>query len=546
MAYIAPTSRTTGELVTAVIWNQDIVADVIAIYAGAMQIASQATNDLIYAASSTQLGRIAAAANAVLVTNGSSVPSLSTTLPAVNGSAVTNLNASALASGTVPSAVVSGSYTGITGVGALAAGSLAAGFTTVAVAQGGTGATSFTADRILLGNGSSAITTSANLNFANRKLFVKSDGTTSLVAEFMESAGVHSIYVRPNASSVNLISSNFQSGGVYLPIALSARETSSDFCISTAGVVSLGSTAPTSEFGLGVLYLHSAAGFSTQTFSSARTDGAAVRIGTLEWEYQTNNSTYRNVAELSVLTQASGTANKRGAYMDFRLQPDNTAGTVSVLQLSGDKSATFTGDLSALSLASSAERGITAGGGSFGTGPHTGAVIQARSNSSGSGAPGVLWLDDKAASVWAIWVDSTGVVRVGSVSGGVNPTEALGDTVGTIVGSQSTRDSKEPLSGHWQTSLTRTSPREALAAMVTAPVFDYYKKNRAYSGTLFTNTTIDDAPWIGMDPDDKHPHGRSFNPETFAGYTMLAFRSVDQRIAQLESELSRLKSERTH
>jgi fibronectin-binding autotransporter adhesin len=43
----------------------------------------------------------------------------STQIPAVSGALVTNLNASALASGTVPSAVVSGAYTNITGLGTL-------------------------------------------------------------------------------------------------------------------------------------------------------------------------------------------------------------------------------------------------------------------------------------------------------------------------------------------------------------------------------------------------------------------------------------------
>ncbi len=47
--------------------------------------------------------------------------------------------------------------TAITGTGALAAGSLAAGFTTVVVARGGTGATTFTAGGVLYGNTTSAI-----------------------------------------------------------------------------------------------------------------------------------------------------------------------------------------------------------------------------------------------------------------------------------------------------------------------------------------------------------------------------------------------------
>ena len=60
MAYNAPSTRSTGELCTAVIWNADVVANEIAIYAGGLSIASQAANDILYATSTTQLGRLAA------------------------------------------------------------------------------------------------------------------------------------------------------------------------------------------------------------------------------------------------------------------------------------------------------------------------------------------------------------------------------------------------------------------------------------------------------------------------------------------------------
>ncbi len=73
MAYIAPTIRTTGDLVTAAIWNADIVANEIAINAGAIAIASQAANDVFYASSATQWARLAAGtAGQVLTTQGAS------------------------------------------------------------------------------------------------------------------------------------------------------------------------------------------------------------------------------------------------------------------------------------------------------------------------------------------------------------------------------------------------------------------------------------------------------------------------------------------
>lgn len=59
--------------------------------------------------------------------------------------------------------------------------------------------------------------------------------------ESYENAAVHGIYLRPNAgSSINMISSDFRSGGSYLPISLSGRETVTDLVMSTAGALRLG------------------------------------------------------------------------------------------------------------------------------------------------------------------------------------------------------------------------------------------------------------------------------------------------------------------
>lgn len=68
-------------------------------------------------------------------------------------------NASFLTTGTVPTGRLSGSYTGITGVGTISTGVWQG--STVAVAYGGTGQTSFTTNGILYGNGSGAINVTA-------------------------------------------------------------------------------------------------------------------------------------------------------------------------------------------------------------------------------------------------------------------------------------------------------------------------------------------------------------------------------------------------
>lgn len=65
-----------------------------------------------------------------------------------------------------------------------------------------------------------------------------------IVIEAIENVGVHSIMMRPNNSGYNLISSNYLSGSVYLPLSLSGRENTSDFVLTTAGSVGINTTSP--------------------------------------------------------------------------------------------------------------------------------------------------------------------------------------------------------------------------------------------------------------------------------------------------------------
>lgn len=60
MAWSTPTVQVTGDFITAAIWNQNVVSNPVAIYAGGMSIASQAALDFIYASGAAQLARLAA------------------------------------------------------------------------------------------------------------------------------------------------------------------------------------------------------------------------------------------------------------------------------------------------------------------------------------------------------------------------------------------------------------------------------------------------------------------------------------------------------
>jgi hypothetical protein len=90
-----------------------------------------------------------------------------------DGSNVSNINATSISSGTVATARISGSYTGITGVGNLTAGTWSA--NAVGAAYGGTGRTSLTAGNVILGNGTSAVSFVAPGTSGN---YLRSNGST--------------------------------------------------------------------------------------------------------------------------------------------------------------------------------------------------------------------------------------------------------------------------------------------------------------------------------------------------------------------------------
>ncbi len=114
--------------------------------------ATNAVSTLLYASSANVMAALATANNGVLVTSSGGVPSISSTIP-------------------------SATQDNITRVGALASGSLAAGFTAVTVPLGGTGLTSLTQGDILYASASNTLSALAKNASATR--YLSNTGTTN-------------------------------------------------------------------------------------------------------------------------------------------------------------------------------------------------------------------------------------------------------------------------------------------------------------------------------------------------------------------------------
>ncbi len=167
--------------------------------------ASYTTGDMIFASGTTSLAKLAAGTNGYLLTMSAGIPSWQ---PAP-ASGVTSFQTSL--SGLTPSTSTTGAVT------------LAG---TLGVANGGTGLTSVTSNRIPYGNGTSALQTSANLTF---------DGTT------LTNTGNAII----SDSSANAALRITQTGaGNALLVEDSANPDATPFVVNASGLVGVGTTTP--------------------------------------------------------------------------------------------------------------------------------------------------------------------------------------------------------------------------------------------------------------------------------------------------------------
>ena len=141
-----------------------------------------------------------------------------------------SINGNQITSGTVGSAYISGSYTGITGVGTLTAGTWNA--TTIDAAYGGTGYASYTAGDLLYASGSTAL---SKLSIGSSTYVMTSSGSAP---QWSDPAGitVGTATNATNATNVGLTANN-TNADYYLPLV--SGTTSGNYALQVASGVSV-------------------------------------------------------------------------------------------------------------------------------------------------------------------------------------------------------------------------------------------------------------------------------------------------------------------
>jgi hypothetical protein len=153
-----------------------------------------------------------------------------------------------------------------------------------------------------------------------------------LAVEIADVNGIHSVYVRPDISGTNLITSNYLSGGVYRPLTLSGRENVGDLFLATSGNIGIGTTSPEQK-------LHVAGGLAY--FAQNAGSGSAFRWGTFGTAVSPDTMLCMNQlwngAGWTILSSSVGTtylnlgSGVASPDISFGTGPANTAATTKVV-----------------------------------------------------------------------------------------------------------------------------------------------------------------------------------------------------------------------
>lgn len=213
-AYVGQTSITTLGTIATGTWHGSVIP---LAYGGTNANLTATVNNLVYSSASAFV-LLATANNGTLITSAGGVPSISSTLPsAVQGN--------------------------ITSVGALASGSLAAGFTPVTVPLGGTGNTTFTAYSVICA-GTTATGTFQNVSGVGTAAQVLTSNGAGALPSWQAAGGGGS---GSSVSNTVVVSNSFSVGNIiYLNVGVyTLAEANSAAAAEAIGIVT---TASGSQF----------------------------------------------------------------------------------------------------------------------------------------------------------------------------------------------------------------------------------------------------------------------------------------------------------
>ena len=169
-----------------------------------------------------------------------------------------------------------------------------------------------------------------NTGVGSRTFVVNAASGRPLAIEAVEFANVHSISIRPNNTGFNVISSNYISGGTFLPLSLSGRENSSDLVLQTSGNVSIGTTTDNGAR----LQVTGSATFS----SSVTTTGGFLQFPN---NYGVEGRNAANTAHRTVLKLNTSNQIEIGRDTDISSIILGTASAVNALTIASTGAATF-------------------------------------------------------------------------------------------------------------------------------------------------------------------------------------------------------------
>lgn len=152
-------------------------------------------------------------------------------------------------------------------------------------------------------------------------------------------------------------------------------------------------------------------------------------------------------------------------------------------------------------------------------------------NNNATSRAGWLRLFRKDGSTGDLWVDATGVLRIGAATGSGT------DLGGAVVGAQtSSLDQKDVIEEF-------VNNDAALDVIANTPLFRFTYKDGRFDNQEFLGIVTDYSPVFGTDPDETHPRGRILNEINAHGYEMSAIKALYQRVLDLESKVAQLLQE---